>query len=88
MVKQANTLFGISTLCLIKNKGITQAGLARATGVSNAYANHLLRGRKVPSPEWVDLIADVVGATKEQRNKLHWAAARSAGYKLSLIKDD
>jgi HD-GYP domain-containing protein (c-di-GMP phosphodiesterase class II) len=51
-----------------------------------AYVNQLITGHKKPSPEWVDLIADTLKLSPEQRQALHVAAAKQHGFKLDLTK--
>jgi hypothetical protein len=49
-------------------------------------ANQLITGHKKPSPEWVDLIADTLKLSPEQRQALHVAAAKQHGFRLDLTK--
>ncbi|HSH63347.1 helix-turn-helix domain-containing protein [Methyloceanibacter sp.] len=65
---------------------MTQTELAAKTGRSTAYVNQLITGHKKPSPEWVELIADTLKLSPEQRRDLHVAAARQHGFKLDLTK--
>ena len=46
---------------------MTQTELAAKTGRSTAYVNQLITGHKKPSPEWVELIADTLKLSPEQR---------------------
>ena len=61
---------------------MTKTELAAKTGRSTAYVT----GHKKPSPEWVELIADTLKLSPEQRRDLHVAAARQHGFKLDLTK--
>lgn len=58
--------------------------LADRLGVTGPYVHHLISGRRLPSPQWLDLMADAMKLTKEQRVDLHRAGAIDHGYKLSL----
>jgi cyanate lyase len=65
---------------------MTQTDLAAKTGRSTAYVNQLITGHKKPSPEWVELIADTLQLSPEQRRELHVAAARQHRFTVDLTK--
>lgn len=60
---------------------LRQSDIARANGVTAAYISRLANSASV-SPEWVDLIADTMNASDEERARLHVAAARAKGYRI------
>lgn len=63
---------------------VTQSSLATATGVSQAYVNFLVTGRRNMSPGWVDLISDTMKLSDEQRVEMHRAAAKDHGFEIDL----
>ena len=77
--------FGASVSVALADR-MTQTDLAAKTGRSIAYVNQLITGHKKPSPEWVELIADTLKLSPEQRQALHIAAAKQHGFKLDLTK--
>lgn len=64
--------------------GVSQNTLATRTGVSQSYINQLVTGNKLPSGAWINLIADTVGLSNEERAALHRKAARSHGFDIDL----
>ena len=66
-------------------RGVRQADLAGATGVSPAYINRMMTGSRV-SPEWAETVAVTLGLPDAERQRLHHAAAVSWGYQLDLTK--
>ena len=84
--KNYSTEFGVSARRALAERQMTQLDLANSTGVSCAYTNALITGKKKPSPQWVDLISDTLNLTPEQRQELHVAAAKDHGFKLDLSK--
>ena len=80
------TAFGQALAKQFERRQISQRELAAATGVSPSYVNHTMAGRKAVSPEWADLVADVMQLDEKARVELHRAAAKDAGYKLDLTK--
>ena len=64
----------------------TQTDLANMTGSSPAYVNQMMTGKKRPSPEWVELICTTLNLNPEQRQQLHYEAAKAQGFKLDLTK--
>jgi plasmid maintenance system antidote protein VapI len=78
--------FGEALSKHFEREGSTQTQLANATGVSPSYVNQTISGKKYVSPEWADLVADVLKMSNTERVRLHRAAARDAGFKLDLTK--
>lgn len=93
-MKKASTEFGEFLAEKIRSEGYRQTELARTVKASTAMVNHVVSGRKVPPPKWVDLIADVTGCSDEERLELHRRASRDLlrkkGYQfdLDLTKED
>lgn len=81
-----STEFGASASSMLADRSMTQTDLANSTGVSTAYTNALITGKKKPSAQWVDLISDALDLAPEERRKLHTAAAKAHGFKLDLTK--
>jgi len=80
--------FGRNVSKLLKQRNLTQEGLANAVGRSQSYTNQVINGQKTPSARWADLVADVLRLTREERKKLHAAAARDNGFKIDLPEFD
>lgn len=76
--------FGHSVRTILTENGTTQSGLAASLGKSPAYLNHVITGKKTPSGNWVDFVADVLKVTPEQRAHMHRSAALDAGYRIDL----
>jgi transcriptional regulator with XRE-family HTH domain len=76
--------FGDKVSGLLKQREITQEGLASAIGRSQSYTNQVINGQKAPSAQWADLVANALGLSPEERQKLHAAAARDNGFKIDL----
>jgi transcriptional regulator with XRE-family HTH domain len=66
----------------LTSSGKTEATLAELAGVSPAYVSALKHGKKSPSAQWCDLVADVLRLSERDRRRLHLAAARDKGFKL------
>jgi transcriptional regulator with XRE-family HTH domain len=80
--------FGQNVSELLRQRNLTQDGLASAAGRSQSYTNQVINGQKAPSARWADLVADVLELTPEERKKLHAAAARDNGFKIDLPEFD
>lgn len=77
---QFRTEFGAALAVNLAQRRMTQLDLARSVGTSRSYTNQTMSGRKGASPQWVNLVAESLGLSAEERVKLHTAAARDAGY--------
>lgn len=75
-------LFAANVANMLSSRSMTQSDLASATDVSAKYVNHLMNGRKTPSPEWVEIIANTLNASPQERTDLHRSAAMAKGYKI------
>jgi hypothetical protein len=84
MPRRRSNTFGSSLNRWLSEADLSQSGLARSTGTSIAYTNQLIRGRKRPSPEWIDLVAKTLKLSERKRVELHRAAARDLGFDLDL----
>jgi transcriptional regulator with XRE-family HTH domain len=65
----------------MKNRGLSQAELARAVGVADAQVSRWRRGQVVPTLRYLQQIANVIGV---QRTKLD----RLAGYPMAFQAED
>ncbi len=86
MIKRSSNNFGSSASSLLAELNLTQTDLSRRVGKNSRYVNHLMKGRRRPSAEYVDLIASALNLDEENTLKLHKAAALDAGFKLDLTK--
>jgi len=82
-----HTEFGRLVASILRQGGIPQAALATALDVKPAALSMVLTGARRASPEWVEAISDVIGATSEVRRNLHVAAARTVGYRIWLFEE-
>lgn len=65
-------------------RGLTQYAAAKFTGTSQGFMNQVVNGERLPSAEWLDLVANVLEMKPDERGQLHRAAARSHGFKIDL----
>jgi transcriptional regulator with XRE-family HTH domain len=77
--------FGAALSEQLERRSLTQSGLAKSLGTTPSYVSHTMAGRKSVSPEWVEMVADVLSLDKRERTKLHYAAAIDTGFKLEPI---
>lgn len=63
-------------------RGMSQSKLAIAMQKSPSYLNRVMLGKRGTSPQWVDLVADMLGVSPEVRREMHRAGARDAGWKI------
>jgi hypothetical protein len=82
------TEFGAALSVSLAERQMTQSDLATAANRSPSYTNQVMSGRKGASPEWVNLIADTMKLSKQERQKLHAAAARDHGYDIPDLSED
>jgi plasmid maintenance system antidote protein VapI len=75
--------FGLVLQEQLAKSSVKQSDLSRAANVSPSHISRLMTGSKV-SPEWADLIADVLKLAPPDRIRLHTAAAKTWGFKLDL----
>ena len=79
------TAFGAALSEKLERRSLTQSGLAKSLGTSPSFVSHTLAGRKSVSPEWVEMVADVLSLNKRERTELHYAAAIDSGFKLAPL---
>lgn len=82
MTKTNYSNFGTSVSNLLTEARTTQTALAGTANISQPYLNQMLTGKKSPSPEWVEIIANSMKLSKKKRRELHIAAAKDYGFKL------
>lgn len=71
---------------LMTRRRTNNSAVAEKLGVSPQYVGAITRGDKHASAKWIDMVADVLRVTAQERVELHRAAARDAGFKLDLTK--
>jgi transcriptional regulator with XRE-family HTH domain len=81
-----DTDFGASVSKSLAEARLTQSGLAERTGQSPAYINQVITGRKKPSPQWIDMVANALNLSERERVHLHRQAAKAHGFTLDLTK--
>lgn len=69
---------------IIEEHGTTQYGVAASAGVSQPYLNQVVRGRRKPSADWIDLVADAMKLNAKERARLHRAGAVDNGFKIDI----
>lgn len=84
--KSSGTNFGRSVSSTLADLDLTQNKFSERLGKNPKYVNHIMTGYRKPSPEYVELVADVLNLSPEERAKLHRAAALDHGFKLDLTK--
>lgn len=83
MVKIRNSNnFGASVSKLLAEAQTTQSAIANVANISQPYFNQMVTGRRIPAPEWIDIIADALKVNEKKRLELHLAAAKDYGFKL------
>ena len=87
--RTTSNAFGTSVSNLLTEAGLTKAELAARLGKSPAYISQTTTGVTKPSARWVNMVADVLKLTPEQRYNLHMDAAMDHGFfTLDLTKPD
>lgn len=81
-MKKQRTELGTAVNTALSRSGSTQLELAGNLEQSPSYVSQVLRGKKRPSAQWVDLVADTLKLNEKQRHELHLKAARQLGFKL------
>jgi hypothetical protein len=80
--------FGAALAVSLAERRMSQLDLATASNRSPSFTSQVMNGRKGASPEWVNLIADTMNLSKQERQKLHAAAARDRGYDIPDLSED
>lgn len=78
--------FGSTVSQSLTVRATSQTSLAKGMGTSASYLNQTMTGRKTPTAQWADLVADVLNAPEHERQRIHAAAALDNGFKLDLTK--
>lgn len=68
----------------VTGNGISKTALAAHLGESPSLLSQRMTGRKGTPPSWLDMVADVMQFSNEQRRDLHLNGAIDAGYRLDL----
>jgi transcriptional regulator with XRE-family HTH domain len=67
MTAQPSEPFGPAVARLMRERGLSYRGLARETGLSAGYLNHLVQGtRPVPSEDVLERLAVALGVTVDR----------------------
>lgn len=82
---EKRSLFGRELDLRLDEKGMTASGLAEAVDSPQPYVSQLMTGVRKAQPEWIDLVADAMKLTSEQRAALHHAAALDHGFRLDPV---
>ena len=69
---------------ILRAKKITQYSAAAASETSQPYFNQVANGRRTPSADWLNLVANALNLSDEERVKLHRAAAKDHGFEIDL----
>lgn len=86
MTSRSNSkIAGEAIAASLEARGLSQYEAARFTGTSQPLLNQIVNGRRLPSPEWLNIMATTLEMTVEERAKLHRAAAKAHGYEIDLI---
>jgi transcriptional regulator with XRE-family HTH domain len=65
-------------------RGLSQYAAAKAAGTSQGFLTQVANGERLPSAEWLDVVATALNMKPRERGRLHRAAARSHGFKIDL----
>lgn len=69
---------------ILAGRGVSQYRAAKLAGTSQPFLNQVATGRRRASAEWLDLVANALELTPEERERLHRAGARDHGFKIDL----
>ncbi len=86
MAKKPVTEAGAALEKILSERGVSQYRVSKLSGLSQPYVNQVATGRRRASAEWIELIANALQLTPEEREALHRAAARDHGFKIDLTK--
>lgn len=82
--RRSTSAFGAAVNDALTERRMSQHELADALGKSPAYTNQTITGRKSASPQWVNLVAQTLKLSADERVALHRAAAKDQGYEIDL----
>lgn len=82
--------FGRNLEKMLKERGLDQADLARSLSASNnteltssrTVVNRNVVGARKPSSGWIEIVANTLGLSEDERRALYLARVRDAGFKL------
>jgi transcriptional regulator with XRE-family HTH domain len=69
---------------ILRSRKISQYSAAAASETSQPYFNQVANGRRTPSADWLNLVANALDLSEEERVKLHRAAAKDHGFDIDL----
>jgi cyanate lyase len=78
--KPRDSAFSASVMEKMAEADITKAELAAMIGKSSSFVTQLLNGSYQPSPQWVNLIADLLELDPDARYMLHQDACEDRGF--------
>lgn len=67
---------------MLSERGLTQGLAASAANTSRPYFNQVLTGTRKANAAWLDLVAEALGLSDEERVTLHRAGAKDQGFRL------
>jgi hypothetical protein len=59
--------------------------IAIGNSISRQYVNMMTHNERTPPPEMVEKLADAIGLTRDERTRLHRAAAIDSGYRIGAL---
>jgi transcriptional regulator with XRE-family HTH domain len=71
---------------ILAGRNVSQARVASAAGFSQPYVNQIATGKRLPPADWIDTVANALGLSPKERERLHRAAAKDHGFKIDLTK--
>lgn len=86
MGKPPATEAGAALERILAERGVSQYRVSKLSGLSQPYVNQIATGRRRASAEWIEVVANALDLTPEERHKLHRAAAKDHGFKIDLTK--
>jgi transcriptional regulator with XRE-family HTH domain len=82
--KPKSTEAGEALKASLAQRGLSQYAAAKAAGASQGFLNQVVNGERLPSAEWLEVIATALKMKPQERARLHRAAARAHGFKIDL----
>lgn len=71
---------------ILSGRDVSQSRLARLTARSQPYVNQVVNGKRHPSAEWIETMANALALEDTERERLHRAAAKDHGFRIDLTK--
>ena len=85
--RKNSSKFGASVSNALAGAKLTQSDLAGQTNVSRSYIHQVVTGRRVPSGDWINIVASTLKLQESERTRLHSAAAYDLGFDVDLTKE-